>query len=94
MHVEVGGLNIAFERAGTGPVVALAHGFVGDARSTWGSQNRERSPTSSRATPTAWPGSSGHCGSSERTWSGSPSAGLWCSQRSTGTAGSRPRSPS
>ncbi len=38
MHVEVGGLTIAFERAGTGPVVALAHGFVGDARSTWGSQ--------------------------------------------------------
>ena len=38
MHVEVGGLSIAVERAGTGPVVALAHGFVGDARSTWGSQ--------------------------------------------------------
>lgn len=38
MHVEVGGLNIAFERAGTGPAVLLAHGFVGDARSTWGSQ--------------------------------------------------------
>ena len=38
MHVEVGGLDIAFERVGTGPAVALAHGFVGDARSTWGSQ--------------------------------------------------------
>ena len=38
MHVEVGGLNIAFERAGTGPAVVLAHGFVGDARSTWGGQ--------------------------------------------------------
>jgi pimeloyl-ACP methyl ester carboxylesterase len=38
VHVEVGGLDIAFERAGAGPVVALAHGFVGDARSTWGSQ--------------------------------------------------------
>lgn len=38
MHVEVGGLEISFERAGTGPAVALAHGFVGDARSTWGSQ--------------------------------------------------------
>ena len=38
MHVVVGGLNIAFERAGTGPAVVLAHGFVGDARSTWGSQ--------------------------------------------------------
>ena len=38
MHVEVGGLTIAFEREGTGPVLVLAHGFVGDARSTWGSQ--------------------------------------------------------
>ena len=38
MHVEVGGLNIADERAGIGPPVALAHGFVGDARSTWGGQ--------------------------------------------------------
>ena len=38
MHVEAGGLTIAFERAGTGPALALAHGFVGDARSTWGSQ--------------------------------------------------------
>lgn len=38
MHVEVGGLTIAYERAGSGPAVALLHGFVGDARSTWGSQ--------------------------------------------------------
>ena len=38
MRVEVGGLSIAFERTGTGPAVVLAHGFVGDARSTWGSQ--------------------------------------------------------
>jgi pimeloyl-ACP methyl ester carboxylesterase len=38
MHVVVGGLNLANERAGSGPPVALAHGFVGDARSTWGSQ--------------------------------------------------------
>jgi pimeloyl-ACP methyl ester carboxylesterase len=38
VHVEVGGLTIAFECAGTGPVVALAHGFVGDARATWGAQ--------------------------------------------------------
>jgi len=38
MRVEVGGMSITFERAGSGPAVALAHGFVGDARSTWGSQ--------------------------------------------------------
>lgn len=38
MEVEVGGLRIAYERAGSGPHVALAHGFVGDARSTWGHQ--------------------------------------------------------
>ena len=37
-QVSVLGLNIAYERVGKGPAVALAHGFVGDARSTWGSQ--------------------------------------------------------
>jgi hypothetical protein len=38
MDVEVGGLVVAYERAGSGPPVALARGFVGAGRSTWGSQ--------------------------------------------------------
>jgi pimeloyl-ACP methyl ester carboxylesterase len=37
-EVSVRGLTVAYERAGSGPVVVLAHGFVGDAVSTWGSQ--------------------------------------------------------
>ncbi|MCR8695144.1 hypothetical protein NWP13_21640 [Rhodococcus pyridinivorans] len=38
VHVEVYGLDIAVEPTGTGPAVVLAHGFVGDAHSTWGRQ--------------------------------------------------------
>ena len=58
MHVEVGGLDIAFERAGTGQAVALAHGFVGDARSTWG---RQIDSLSDEFTVIAWdaPGAGG-----------------------------------
>jgi pimeloyl-ACP methyl ester carboxylesterase len=37
-QIEVEGLRIAYERAGTGPAVALGHGFVGDGRSTWARQ--------------------------------------------------------
>lgn len=33
--VEVGGLRIAYERAGVGPALVLLHGFVGDGPSTW-----------------------------------------------------------
>jgi pimeloyl-ACP methyl ester carboxylesterase len=37
-EVEVAGLRISYERAGHGPPLVLVHGFVGDARSTWGHQ--------------------------------------------------------
>lgn len=36
--IEVDGLRIAFERAGTGPALVLLHGFVGDGSSTWRNQ--------------------------------------------------------
>ncbi len=58
VHVDVCGLDIAFERTGTGPAVVLAHGFVGDARSTWGHQIEA---LSSEYTVIAWdaPGAGG-----------------------------------
>lgn len=33
--IEVGGLRVAYERAGAGPPLLLLHGFVGDGPSTW-----------------------------------------------------------
>ena len=36
--VEVGGLRIAYERAGQGPGLVLLQGFVGDGRASWGAQ--------------------------------------------------------
>lgn len=32
---EVDGLRIAYERAGTGPLLLLLHGYVGDGPATW-----------------------------------------------------------
>jgi len=57
-HVEVGGLRISFEHTGTGPAVALTHGFVGDAQSTWG---RQIEALSDESTVIAWdaPGTGG-----------------------------------
>lgn len=37
-QVEVGGLRVAYERAGAGSPVVLLHGFVGDAAATWQDQ--------------------------------------------------------
>jgi pimeloyl-ACP methyl ester carboxylesterase len=36
--VEIGGLQIAYERAGRGPALVLLHGYVGDGPTTWRSQ--------------------------------------------------------
>jgi pimeloyl-ACP methyl ester carboxylesterase len=31
-NVEISGLHVAYERAGSGPPLVLMHGFVGDSR--------------------------------------------------------------
>jgi pimeloyl-ACP methyl ester carboxylesterase len=41
--IEVDGLHIAYERAGTGPPLVLLHGYVGDGPTTWRRQIEELS---------------------------------------------------
>jgi pimeloyl-ACP methyl ester carboxylesterase len=52
-QLEVGGLRIAYERAGKGPPLVLLHGFVGDGRSTW---QRQIDGLSDEFTVVAWDG--------------------------------------
>ncbi|HEY7668317.1 MAG TPA: alpha/beta hydrolase [Actinomycetota bacterium] len=51
--LEVQGLRIAYERAGDGPPLVLLHGYVGDARGTWGRQIEDLSDA---FTVVAWDG--------------------------------------
>ena len=48
---EVDGLQIAYERAGSGPPLVLVHGFVGDGGSTW---SRQLTDLSDEFTVVAW----------------------------------------
>jgi pimeloyl-ACP methyl ester carboxylesterase len=49
--VEVGGLRIAYERAGSGPALVLLHGYVGDGPTTW---RRQLDGLSDEFTVVAW----------------------------------------
>ncbi len=50
-QIEVHGLRIAYQRAGHGPVLFLAHGYVGDAWTTW---HRQIEDLSDEFTVVAW----------------------------------------
>lgn len=49
--VEVDGLDIAYERVGSGPPLVLAHGYVGDGPTTW---RRQLDELSDAYTVVAW----------------------------------------
>jgi len=49
--VEVDGLNIAYERVGSGPALVLLHGYVGDGSTTW---RRQLDGLSDEFTVVAW----------------------------------------
>lgn len=50
-QIEVGGIRIAYERAGEGPPLVLLHGYVGDSRGTW---RRQLDGLSDEFTVVAW----------------------------------------
>lgn len=50
-QVEVDGLQIAYERAGSGPLLVLLHGYVGDGPTTW---RRQLDGLSDEFTVVAW----------------------------------------
>jgi pimeloyl-ACP methyl ester carboxylesterase len=56
--IDVEGLRIAYERAGTGPALVLLHGYVGDGATTW---RRQIEALSDEFTVVAWdaPGAGG-----------------------------------
>ncbi|MBG0567243.1 alpha/beta fold hydrolase [Actinoplanes aureus] len=56
--IDVDGLRIAYERAGTGPPIVLLHGYVGDGATTW---RRQIDALSDEFTVVAWdaPGAGG-----------------------------------
>jgi len=64
-RVEVDGLQIAYERAGTGPPLVLLHGYVGDGPVTW---RRQLDDLSDDFTVVAWdaPGAGGSSDPPER----------------------------
>jgi pimeloyl-ACP methyl ester carboxylesterase len=49
--VEVDGLHIAYERAGSGPAIVLLHGYIGDGPTTW---RRQLDELSDEFTVVAW----------------------------------------
>jgi len=49
--IEVAGLQIAYERVGTGPALVLLHGYVGDGPTTW---RRQLDGLSDEFTVVAW----------------------------------------
>jgi pimeloyl-ACP methyl ester carboxylesterase len=53
LEIQVGGLRIAYERAGDGPPLLLLHGYVGDGKGTW---QRQLDALSDEFTVVAWDG--------------------------------------